>query len=768
MEFYKKAAYYESSPVPEDLLMALLPGGVNEAGMAVDLQSTESQPLSTIASRIVESRLDTATAAKRRQDRDQLKDEVRRKLSSLAATKKKSVMASAAKAAQRNKSVSSAGLTDTSPNLIPPVVPQSTTMKGHLISLSSDDTSKSTAKFIGESSVAGSASIDLSSLEHPNRQDLVDTKIDFAQSCIYAKNYVEAGAVIGQIPENKRTVKVYLMLIQLCRNRVVILPEKVCWECIAEIHPLAIEAYVQLLRLQVPLAIVLNMIPSDSSEKQWMKTYLQGMDSYFRMKYQAALSDFSVLDEKYPENTDIKLHMAICLRWMNRTIKACFIYSQVRKLDTRIADDMYHYASCLKQLSKTMYLNKLARDLMTFNDNHPDTWCVQALYWEMKGDKGKALQMVSRALQLKPDHCGALQLRGQLYLDSTPQNALQSFREAHGIEKDILTFEGLVDAYISLDRHMEAVLTAKEAKRLMPDSANALAIYGSAIYHAGSTDTKEVQDTLLEALRMDPACILAASSLVIVYGHQDQYEDAIQVLDQQLDYQPPDVIHLRKAEIYTTLERWEEAHASYLSAMSANPNNIQAKEGMANVEKILSGGDDEIDEEELEMEDEQDIQDMGSDLDHRGHAGGQIDEEDILTGEEDQGTEYDEHHSLRHHSDHELHSFQTPHHQQQQYRQYHNDTAPPSRVRGLGQTPRTPTRNLHSTAVQSQSLLSRLQSHQVHRQAVSVPGFGMAYPQTPTASGSSAIQTNITSRHQTSYIPEREREYDEYEDGGED
>ncbi|KAF9183444.1 Anaphase promoting complex subunit 7 [Haplosporangium sp. Z 767] len=692
MEFYKKAAYYEGSPMPEDLLMALRSGGANEAEMTVDLQSTESQPLSTVASRIVEARLDTTAVTKRRQDRDQLKEEVRRKLSSLAAMKKKSAMASAAKTAQRNKSVSSTGLTDTSPNLIPRVVPQSTTMKGHLISLSSDDTSKSTAKFIGRSSAAGSVSTDPSSLEQSNRQDLIDTKINFALSCIDAKDYVAAGAV----------------------------------------------------------------------RKGVLGVRSRGMDNYFRMKYQAALSDFSVLDEKYPENTDIKLRMAICLRWMNRIIKACFIYSQVRKLDTRIADDMYHYASCLKQLSKIMYLNKLASDLMTFNNNHSDTWCVQALYWEAKGDKSKALQMVSRALQLKPDHCGALQLRGQLYLDSTPQKALQSFREAHEIEKDILTFEGLVDTYISLDRHMEAVLTAKEAKRLMPDCANALAIYGSAIYHAGSTDTKEVQDTLLEALRMDPACNLAASFLVIVYEHQGQYEDAIQVLDQQLDYQPPDVVHLRKAGIYTTMERWEEAHASYLSAMSANPNNIRAKEGMANVEKILSGGDDEVDEEELEMEDEQDIQDMGSDLDHRGHTGGQIDEDDILTGEEDQGAEYDDHHSLRHHSGHEQHSFQTPQHHQQQYRQYHNDTVPSSRVRGLGQTPRTPTRNLHSTAVQPQSLLSRLQSHQVHRQTVSVPGFGMAYPQTPTASGSSTIQTNVTSRHQTSYIPEREREYDEY------
>src|SRR5690606_3082605 len=109
---------------------------------------------------------------------------------------------------------------------------------------------------------------------------------------------------------------------------------------------------------------------------------------------------------------------------------------------------------------------------------------------------------------------------------------------------------------------------------------------------------------------------------------------------------------------------------------------------------ILSGGDDEVDEEELEMEDDQDIQDVSSDLDHRGHMGGHIDEDDILTGEEDQGTEYDDHHSLRHHSGHEQNSFQTPQHQQQ-HRQYRNDAVPPSRVRGLRQTPRTPTRNLH-------------------------------------------------------------------------
>lgn len=52
------------------------------------------------------------------------------------------------------------------------------------------------------------------------------------------------------------------------------------------IQPLAIEAYIQLLRAQVPLAIVLNMIPSNSPDKTWMKTYLQGIDRFLRLSYQ--------------------------------------------------------------------------------------------------------------------------------------------------------------------------------------------------------------------------------------------------------------------------------------------------------------------------------------------------------------------------------------------------------------------------------------------------------------------------------------------------
>ncbi|KAI8352569.1 hypothetical protein B0O80DRAFT_427208 [Mortierella sp. GBAus27b] len=287
---------------------------------------------------------------------------------------------------------------------------------------------------------------------------------------------------------------------------------------------------------------------------------------------------------------------------------------------------MYHYGICLKRQSKLPYLNKLASDLMRCNEHHPDAWCVQALYWDAVGDKEKAMRAALRAIQLDPDHCGALQLRGQLTMGSNNAEALNLFREAYRIDKDLITYEGLVNTYILMKSHMEALELAREAKRLMPDSAHALAIYGMAVYYLGDNGLKEALSVLQEALRMDPGCVEAATHLVTIYEAKGQHQEALEILDQQIDYQAVDKVYEKKAEIYTSLEQWEQALASYRNALSANPLNAKAKLGMAQVEKILSGGDeDEEDEAEASDHDERDMEAMDADPDQHGSVRGNMD-----------------------------------------------------------------------------------------------------------------------------------------------
>ncbi|KAG0200892.1 Anaphase-promoting complex subunit 7 [Mortierella sp. GBA30] len=769
--YYEEASYHGTSPIPSDLLKTENTQDQEYQGTrtmdngASTEKSASARPLTTAEQMLLEAKLDRATTSRERQARENVKDQLVGLASSIAAIQKKAAILSAAKATQAANPLST-GLTKTAPVAIPDVKLRSTTMKRHVGSVKSQAQSlkrlsaakdtklgpRTTPRSVALPPASGSANVGSYPSDKSVEQYTLEAKILHARACCESKEYWKAGDLISHIPENKWTVEVFLLMIQLIRNRVVVkLTEKACWESIAEIQPLAIEAYIQLLRLQVPLAIVLNMIPSESPEKHWMKTYLQGMDNIYRMRYQGALSDFSTLDEKYPRNTNIKLRMAVCLRWMGKYVRAGLLFAQVRKLDTRICDDMFHYGVCLKHLSKMKYINKLANDLMNTNDKHPDAWCVLALYWDMKGSKEKALQIAMKALQLRPDHCGALQLRGQLYLELPPPSpapAIQAFREAYMIEKDIATYEGLVNAYILMGRQQEAVGMAMEVKTLMPESAHALAIYGSAIYHrGGENNTKEAQDALQEALRMDPGCVQAACGLVMIYGHLGQYDDAIQMLvltypmvymsislEKQIDHQPPDTVHVNIAELYTATEKWEDAYKSYREAISCNPDNERAKEGMAHAEKIINGGDDEEDEDSFDAGDDHD--DMNSDLDlalNRAHS--HIDEDDILTGDEGQGEDYGDHYH--------------PHHQQTPYQ----------RARGF-EYQQTPVGNPQRPPDHAHYAPVRLNHRQAPQQYRSQPAphiHAAGYPPSPSRP-----------RSPNPFRAQREREYEEVADSEDD
>ncbi|KAG0277161.1 Anaphase-promoting complex subunit 7 [Linnemannia exigua] len=672
--------------------------------------------------------------------------------------------------------------------------------KQHILGDLSSSTGPSRSAVV-KSSSTGSVVANLESSREPIMQDANEIRMDHARSCFEAGDYSRARELLLEIPGDKRTVKTYLLLIQLLRIKANLQAEDSYWAEIARMQPLALEAYIHMLRAGKPVYFVANMIPKDSLECDWMRLYLEGLDSFYGMNYEAAHKTFTALDEVFPQSTDIKLRLALCLRWMGKHVRACLMYSQVRKLDSYVIDDMYHYGACLKELYNSKYLNKLASDLLSMNDRHPDTWCVQAMYWDMKGERDKALQLVSRALQLKPDHCGALQLRGLLLQDSSPVKALSSFRDAYKIEKDILTYE-------------EACKEAEEAKIRMPGNAQAIALYGMALYHAANDEVaQDAQDQLREALRIDPSCKLAAQSLLLIYDHQRRYDEAIDLLDQQIDYQPPDVIHIKKAEIFTTMERWEEALSSYERARSFNPDNIAALEGLTNVEKILSGGDEELDDEQ-DLDDELEIDEMDVHQDESPRMRGQLDEDDILTGEEDQGEEYDDD---LHQGNHRMQSPQyTPYQQQRngvsslfaararalaqqpQEEQIHNRQLPmPAQTpthsnRILDASPynlrqsqpyvsppqQQPHHQLQHRMQQGQQRHRQLQHHQqmqqdpqqhryatAHRQQHDNLPSSSGYPQTPSRSMVSETSYNA---HQRRLNSQREREYDDEQDDGDD
>ncbi|KAF9432149.1 Anaphase-promoting complex subunit 7 [Entomortierella beljakovae] len=777
-EYYKKAVSLMDSPLPNDI--AGVDAQLDTSGSKDSQISAPQQPVSVPQGLNAEEELEK----KQRQERELIKENIIKTTSKLAAKTKRATMESSVKSANIAAALSAAGLTNTGPTTIPAVMPRSVAMKKRLTSrmdegLDSNGSAKITrlnslgidpaskARILRNGAIAGPAE---------STTKLYDTEIDYAMSSYKSGDYVTAGNIISDIPEESRTPSVYMLIAKICRKK----PSftSLCGNKSRMIFHLDLAKKNAGNEISVSNRGIYQAAPVKCTARHTVKhdtirATRKAMDETVSSGYReygsdeipgychkskgnisyilynsktyichditlAALSEFSTLNERFPDNVDIKLKMALCLKRMGKTVRSCFIYSQVRKLDNYILDDMYHYGVCLKQLSKGLFINMLAGDLLKCNDLHPDTWCVQALNWDMKEDKTKALQMVSKALQICPEHCGALQIKGQLYMELAPLKALQAFREAHKIERDITTYEGLVSTYIAMERPMEAVEMAKEARKLMPDIAQAHAIFGLAIYHAGEHSYEVPQEALLKALHMDPGCAQAANCLVMIYETNSQYDNAIQILDQQIDYQPPDIIHIRKAEIYSTMEQWELALSSYQSALSSNPNNIRAREGLAEVEKILSGGDEEDEDEadELESNGLQEGDTMDADLDQE-HTQDNIEEEDVITGEDER--DFNEGFIRRRTTYLEM-------------------------ARLDQRIAQTLSRPVQVPAEQPRRHSRQLQHiPQQHRMATqnSLPGFGMDYPTTPRANN-----TNITNQQGFSFTntPQREREYDEQED----
>ncbi|KAF9583936.1 Anaphase-promoting complex subunit 7 [Lunasporangiospora selenospora] len=655
LEYYRKASSLMSSPLPPELLTG--PTSSDNVTSGSNRQPGDTTLPSAGVERLTEAKLDSKTLASEKQARDQTRKELGKLASQMEImTRQAKANAVAARASALGKTTEGS-LTSSSAQFIPPVILQSNSLK-HTFSSSSSSSSSSLSTMRHHDEDPPRKRRDISRIPSPSPDrlsgetvsgstvggpnsmatslaalDSLKLRVDYARSCIEYEDFKTAGQVLGAIPEEKRTAEVYFMLIKLYQKKVIFV----------RLHPFAIEASAQRLRHSVPLAQVLNLLPSTSIEKHWMRSYLQGMDHMIRKKFQAALSEFETLNERYPRNIDIKLRIACCLRLMGKFARSCLIFSEIRKLDSGVTEEMYHYGMALKSLWKTSNLNLLARDLLIINDKHPDAWCVQALYWEIQGNMKTAMHAITRALELDSNHCGAMGIFGRFQIDTLPLVALKYLRSAYNLERNIDTCADLVTAYIRLDRKKEALGIAKEAKALMPDNAQAIALYGIAVSYSPDHDIKDAENAYLDALSMNPVCEGAVSGLVSIYQNQRRFNDAIDILERQLDYQPSDDLFIKRAEIFRALENWESALLSYQDALLMNPGNMAATNGSKEVMKVINNDDDEEEEEEEEDIDAEEVdedqypEDMEGDADHQQELHLDGHEEEYLAAEEAHG-----------------------------------------------------------------------------------------------------------------------------------
>mmetsp|Transcript_33518 Transcript_33518/g.76521 ORF Transcript_33518/g.76521 Transcript_33518/m.76521 type:complete len:634 (+) Transcript_33518:221-2122(+) len=367
-----------------------------------------------------------------------------------------------------------------------------------------------------------------------------------------------------------------------------------------------------------------------------------------------ALEHFNGLSAVYPTDPYIMMHRANILQEMGHVLESERSYRRLCALDQNWMASMDRYAHLLFQLRMSRKnafmvrqggfvhyqyschggrervhdeaysiedeLAQLAQELLDLDDRRPEGWVALSLHHLTRDDHDKSLAFVDRAIALCQDHSYSHYLRGSILLSSQrPDHAVVSFYRANDLRKDIPSYEGLVESYLQANKFKEAICSAKEAISSAPRDARAITLVGLALAQAPATNQQEgggkerAIRALRRAMKLDPGAPRPLFALVDLQAQEGSLASCVELLRNALDgggksndvtdstvnanhvvtwnMAHKDVIQAKLAEIYTLMESYDSALECYHTAISLNPQNGLASQGLERLEKIMKGLD---------------------------------------------------------------------------------------------------------------------------------------------------------------------------------
>ena len=268
-------------------------------------------------------------------------------------------------------------------------------------------------------------------------------------------------------------------------------------------------------------------------------------------------------------------------------------------------DGMDEYAYLLQKQGNLAAVNRLHSDLFQLSNNLPEPWVALTISCLMKSDFDGGMNHIENAISIAPRNVFAYQVKGDLlFAMNRFGKACAAYRTAYRISREFANYEGLVHCYIQLGKLMDATSTAKEALFLYPQSARAVCLAGIVMKENPSLNSK-AKEYLEKALKIDPMLIEAVFALSDLYLKLEDLDKAVEILQKGSLSHHTDSIHVKLGILYFKKHEYSQATVQFNAALGINPENAAAKKGLGDIEKAISGRDE--DDEELESEGDLDI-----------------------------------------------------------------------------------------------------------------------------------------------------------------
>lgn len=419
-----------------------------------------------------------------------------------------------------------------------------------------------------------------------------DVKFRIHLCCSAIGNIDSAISILESIPAKLRTAKIHYALARLYHGQGQDRPAIISYKEVLKKCPLAIDVILDLITLGENTNDVFSMISNSFQGSEWILSLIKAHSLLQNKEYQKSLSTFENLNRKSVIAGDVRLLCSlaqVCTRTGSNEA-AIQYYQSARNADSFLLDGMDVYSYLLHEEEEYTKLESVASQLFSISELHPAPWVALGYRALFKRECKKAIYLAVQATKINPLCVQAIILKGTaLRSVDEVKDALAHFRMAMRIDPNrFVCYTELVGTYLPLNRINEAMAAAHSALKTIGFRPNCLVLCASV--HMWDPNSKDKALNYVDkALSIEPNNRYAIAVKANVLFKKKRYDDAIKFLTECLENYSSSPMHTILGNCYLEKKWLGKAVDHYTIALSLNPSNKEAEEGLTKVNSTQMG-----------------------------------------------------------------------------------------------------------------------------------------------------------------------------------
>lgn len=309
----------------------------------------------------------------------------------------------------------------------------------------------------------------------------------------------------------------------------------------------------------------------DSTAKIFLESF-RGLDLLYQYKLDQSISVLTALPDKHRNSGWVLSCIARAFYEKTNYSESVKYYEASRKLEPYRLEGMEYYSSALWHLHKEVELSILAKDLMDFDQDAPETWCVAGNCYSLQKEHESAIKYLEKAIKVDPNFAYAHTLLGhELISAERLDQAMTCFRNAVRLDpRHWNAWCGLGNIYYKNELYVNAELYYKKALKIAPSNP-VLMCHLAVIQHACKRSLSAI-DTLSKALTIDPDNALCRFHRANIYSAIDKNDEALVELDELKKLVPKEsMVYFLIGKIHKKTGNTHTALMNFSWAMELDP-----------------------------------------------------------------------------------------------------------------------------------------------------------------------------------------------------